>query len=423
MTNRRHFCLMWILLLLGLGLSGCGGNDDDTISAQFSERTQRELETTVGQLFQELGVPGMMVGLWVPNVGKWTRAYGVSNRETGEPMHFDQHVRIGSVTKTFTVTLILQLQDAGLLNINDTLDQYFDTDPNSDKITLAQPIPNADRITLKNLANMTSGLASYTFDPAFQDAFFGDPLRQWHPLELVNIGIANTVAGCPHAPPACFEPGTDWFYNNTNTVMLGLIVEKVAGKPYAELLRENILEPLKLRNTLKPTDNTMPAPVARGYTFQGLEDGQQQDATDWNPSWGWGVGDLVSTFDDLRVWGKALGRGDLIAAETQALRQEQVTVGPNQPGMNAYAIGMGYKQGWWGHGGELPGYNTLTFYRPDLDAVVVVITNSDELANGIHPAYRVADVIIDLVARESPLLGDFGDEQPIFIDDSLSEDD
>ncbi|NJN47541.1 MAG: beta-lactamase family protein [Candidatus Competibacteraceae bacterium] len=175
MTNRRHFCLMWILLLLGLGLSGCGGNDDDTISAQFSERTQRELETTVGQLFQELGVPGMMVGLWVPNVGKWTRAYGVSNRETGEPMHFDQHVRIGSVTKTFTVTLILQLQDAGLLNINDTLDQYFDTDPNSDKITLTQPIPNADRITLKNLANMTSGLASYTFDPVFQDAFFGNP--------------------------------------------------------------------------------------------------------------------------------------------------------------------------------------------------------------------------------------------------------
>ncbi|QQS54119.1 MAG: beta-lactamase family protein [Candidatus Competibacteraceae bacterium] len=131
MNNRRHFYIVWILLLLGSGLSGCGKDNDDDDAAQFSERAQRELRTTIGQLHQELDVPGMLVGLWVPGVGQWIQAYGVSNRATGEPMRFDQHVRISSVTKTFTVTLLLQLHDEGLLNIDDTLDRYFDTDPRS----------------------------------------------------------------------------------------------------------------------------------------------------------------------------------------------------------------------------------------------------------------------------------------------------
>ena len=117
-----------------------------------------------------------------------------------------------------------------------------------------------------------------------------------------------------------------------------------------------------------------------------------------------------------------MGRGDLLKPETQALRQEQVSVGGHQPGVRAYAVGIGYNQGWWGHGGELPGYNSMTFYRPDIDAVMVVIANSDELEDGAHPAYFVGDVIIDIAARESPLLEDFDPDVP-FINDPFSPED
>ena len=411
----------WFITPLLFGLLACGGDD----TPQFSERTINELESTVGQLFQDLGVPGLLVGLWVPGVGEWTQTYGVSDLVSKQAMQFDQHVRIGSITKTFTVTLILQLHDDGMLNIDDPISLYFDTDPASGKIVVAQTIPNADRITLRHLANLTSGLASYTFDPDFQNQLFSNPQQEWEPLEVVNIGIANTIAGCPHTPPkiapACFEPGENWFYSNTNTVMLSLVVEQVTGKSYGTVLRERILEPLGLQDTVKPSDNTLPEPFAQGYSFQGRDDGMLQNTTDWNPSWGWGVGDLISDFDDLHTWGRALGRGDLLQPATQALRMEQVTVGPNRPGERAYAVGMGYTRGWWGHGGELPGYNSMTYYRPDADAVLVVIANSDELENGAHPAYLVGDVIIDIAARESPILEDFDDDVP-FIDDPFSPD-
>ena len=405
-----------IAILLS-SLIACGGDDDD--HAQFSERTIRDLEQAVEAKYQELGVPGLLVGVWVPGVGEWTQSYGVSNLDTQAPMQFDQHVRIGSVTKTFTVTLILQLHDEGLLDIDDPVGKYFGTDPASGKIVLDNAIPNADRITLRHMASLTSGLANYTFDPDFQNELFNNTQRQWQPLELVNIGIANTITGCPYAPTACFEPGESWFYSNTNTVMLSQIVEHVTGKSYREVLHERILQPIDLQNTDQPTDNTLPEPFSQGYTLQGRDDGQLQNATHWNPSWGFGVGDLISDFEDLRVWGRVLGRGDLLKPETQALRREQVSVGPNRPGERAYALGMGYTRGWWGHGGELPGYNSMTYYQPDIDAVMVVIANSDELEDGSHPAYFVGDVIIDIAAREAPLLEDFDPDVP-FIDDPFS---
>ena len=416
---------LWLLAPLLFGLSGCGSdnnNNNNSNTPQFSDRTLRDLETAVGEKYRELGVPGLLVGLWVPGVGEWTQSYGVSDLDTQAPMRFDQHVRIGSVTKTYTVTLILQLHDDGLLNIHDPVSKYFGTDPASGKIVLENAIPNADRITLRHMANLTSGIASYTADPDFQDQVFNNNQRQWQPLELVNIGIANTVAGCPYAPTACFEPGENWFYSNTNAVMLSLIVEHVTGKSYREVLHERILAPLGLQETDQPVDNTIPQPFAQGYTFQGRDDNVLQNATNWNPSWGFGVGDLTSDFEDLRIWGRAVGRGDLLKPETQALRQEQVSVGGHQPGVRAYAVGIGYNQGWWGHGGELPGYNSMTFYRPDIDAVMVVIANSDELEDGAHPAYFVGDVIIDIAARESPLLEDFDPDVP-FINDPFSPED
>ncbi len=379
----------------------------------FSPRIQRELDANLQYWHAELDLPGIMAGVWVPGVGAWTGVLGEADTSTGEPLAFDQHVRIGSVTKTYTVTLILQLADEGLLSLDDTVDMYFDD------------VPNGDTITLRHLASLTSGLASYTVDPDFQDTLFSNPQRAWEPEELVEIGLRNTAAGCPYAPTACFPAGTDWFYSNTNTVMLGLIVEQVTGRSYAEVLEELILVPLGLENTWHPSSSDLPEPFAHGYTTQGLPDDAVgvQDATFWNPSWGWGVGDIVSTFDDLYVWGRALGSGELLSAEMQAERLTKLTVGPNTP-ERSYALGIGFKNGWWGHGGELPGYNATTYYRPDLDAVIVVVVNSDQVpyeGGHVDPAYLMTDAISDVAGREAPL-GDFDGGVP-WVDDSLAGDD
>ena len=126
------------------------------------------------------------------------------------------------------------------------------------------------------MANMTSGIASYTFNEQWQDAFFSDPQRIWRPEELVRFGITDSPA---------FDPGTEFQYSNTNTVLLGIVLEQVSGKSIGDLYREGIIEPLGLQQTSFPNaDPAFPDPHPQGYTLQGQEDGEVGNATDWNPS-------------------------------------------------------------------------------------------------------------------------------------------
>jgi D-alanyl-D-alanine carboxypeptidase len=149
------------------------------------------------------------------------------------------HHRIGSATKTFTATLLLKAADKGLLSLDDTIYQY------------AKGVPNGDKITLRQMADMTSGIASYTEDKQWAKEWLSDPHRVWKPEELARIGIKESPL---------FEPGTEWFYSNTNYVLLGLVLEKVTGKPIGDLYREQIIEPLGLENTSFPEPQTLPSP-------------------------------------------------------------------------------------------------------------------------------------------------------------------
>jgi len=280
-------------------------------------------------------------------------------------MRPDVHHRIGSVTKTFTISLLLQAEADRLLSLDDTIDQYADG------------IPNGDNITLRQMANMTSGIASYTENKQWQNEFFSDHERVWKPEELVQVGIKDSPL---------FDPGTQWHYSNTNTVLLGLVLEQVTGEPIDQLYRERIIEPLDLKGTSFPgADPSLPDPHAQGYTLQGQSSGAEPvDATNWNPSPDWTAGEMISTVDDLLVYGRALGTGEgLLPSEQQAERLNSFVsdVPPlNRPplkGNLAYGLGLGNDHGWIGHNGQTPGYTTYLFYHPELDAVVTVEVNSD----------------------------------------------
>ena len=270
------------------------------------------------------------------------------------------------------------------------------------------------------MSDMTSGIASYTTDDQWVKEWSSDPHRVWKPEELAQAGIEESPL---------FDPGTEWFYSNTNYVLLGLVLEQVTGKPIGELYREEIIEPLGLKNTSFPdlADSSIPEPHAQGYTLQGQSSGAKPiDTTDWSPSEAWTAGMMISTVEDLLVYGRALGTGeDLLSPETQSERLNSFVsdVPPlNQPPLEgdlAYGIGLGKDHGWVGHNGEIPGFNTYLFYHPELDAVVAVEVNSDissgncpkdvpimkEWPRSIPcelPAQRIFEALADTLGKPAP---------------------
>src|ERR687890_1349059 len=304
---------------------------------------QNKLEAAFEKSFRDGGAPGAIAAVRTPE-GTWVSARGVADLSSGEPMRAEMYHRIGSVTKTFTATLLLQAEAEGLLSLDDTIDQYV------------KGVPNGDEITLRQMANMTSGIASYTEDKRWGEELFSNPYRVWKPEELTQVGIKGSPL---------FDPGTQWHYSNTNTVLLGLVLEQVTDETIGELYRKRIIEPLGLQGTSFPdlADNSLPDPHAQGYTLQGQSSGEKpRNATDWNASWTWTAGMMISTVDDLLVYGRALGTGKgLLSPAQQEERIDSLASDvppfdkPPLKGDFGYGLGLMKEHGWIGHGGVVLG--------------------------------------------------------------------
>lgn len=334
------------------------------VEEELDSATTTRLADAAESAFTGVSAPGAVMAVRTAE-GSWVATIGSKESDGETPMTPDVHQRIGSVTKTFTVTALLQLADRGELSLEDLIGDYVDGLPN----------PHA---TLGQLASMRSGIPSYTFDEGFQEILFTDPDRVWKPEQLVDL-----IRG--EEPD--FAPGEATSYSNTNTILLGLVIEKVTGEPASRVIHDQIIAPLKLTNTLFPEDASFPEPHANGYTVQGQDDGLPADATNWNPSWGWTAGAITSDLDDLLTYGEELVAGDtLLSPQMQAerLNSFDFQIPPNSPAM-AYGLGLGLANGWYGHTGELPGYNTVIQHHLDRNITVVVLVNSD-IKSGDCPA-------------------------------------
>ncbi len=318
-----------------------------------------KLDAAAKQASSQIAASGVIVGVRSPT-GTWTKAYGVADPATKTPMTVGMHTRIGSITKTFTGTLILQLVQQGKVSLDDTIDKYV------------VGVPNGNRVTLRMLANMTSGVASYTFSPKFTDVYFADPATVFTPDQVLAIGLAE---------PAMFEPGAQYSYSNTNTVLLGKVIEKVTGQPVEQAYRSGIFTPLGLTNTSYPgASSSIPEPYPQGFTLQGdaATPDRPSNATNWNPQWAWTAGELISDMTDLLTYGRALGTGQGLLDD--ATQVQRLTSFPDPAGYS-YGLAAGCGNGWVGHMGELPGYNTALYHDTTTDTTVAVQTNSD-IANG-----------------------------------------
>ena len=305
--------------------------------------------------FKEAASPGAIVGVRTPK-GTWIKAYGDSDPTKKVAMTADMHVRIGSVTKPFTGTLIMQLVEQGKVSLDDPISKYV------------TGVPNGDQVTLKLLGTMRSGVASYSRNKDFVSKLFADPEGVYSVDQLLTYGYALSPA---------FAPGAEFEYSNTNTLLLAKVVEKVTGKTLQEAYQSMVFDPLKLSQTTAPGSNPeMPAPFSRGYTLQGVTGTTPADATNYNPSWAGAAGEIVSDTKDMLTFARALGTGQgLLKPATQVTR------------LNTWAPAGGYgfqwacAGGWVGHTGELPGFNVTTWYDTTSDTSVVVSANSD-IASG-----------------------------------------
>lgn len=324
----------------------------------LSPGVARQVDAAVRRVMRETGTPGVSVGVWTPGQPDYVRSFGVADKSTGRRMAPDMYTRIGSETKTFTVTALLQLVDRGEVGLDDPIGRYI------------HGVPNGDRITLRQLAGMRSGLFNYSEDGAFFKALTSDPRRPFTPRQLLAYSFKH---------PVLFQPGEKFYYSNTNLILLGLVVEQKSGLHLGNYIQRHILDPAGMRHTLFPAGAEFPSPHPQGYTNQ-TANGKTADATDWDPSWGWAAGAMISTLDDLRTWAPTVATGRLpdgrrmVSAATQ--KQRLTTPATPIPGAG-YGLGIFDVQGWIGHNGSLPGYESLTVYLPATRTTLVVVLNTD----------------------------------------------
>ena len=349
---------------------------------------------------EKLMVPGAMVLLRTPQ-GGFTASFGTTELGKQTPPDASTHFRIASNTKTMTAALIVLLAQDGKLKFSDPVSSYVPGVPNGENITVAQ------------LLKMRSGLFNYTADPALATVMDADPGKAWKPQEVLDIAFRH---------PPQFAPDASYEYSNTNYALLGLIAEKVGGRPLAQQFAERLFGPVGLSQTSLPaTDDTaIPAPYSHGYMYGGsfyaLADdpypAEMQaaaragtlkpiDYTNQNSSYATAAGGAISTADDLATWMKALVSGKVFNADfhQQWLTSVQAE-DPDAPDGQKYGYGISYQRfgpnaAMFYHGGELPGFNSFMGYDPDNDVALVIWTNLTLSPDGQTTAQGMLAILLD----------------------------
>ncbi|TVX94142.1 serine hydrolase domain-containing protein [Paenibacillus agilis] len=302
-----------------------------------SKQTQAAIKKLMDGAIKQ-GVPGMIIQTQ-HNGAKWEYATGKSNIVANHKMQPNFHFRIGSITKTFTATVVLQLVGEGKLSLDDSVEKWLPGVVQGNGY-------DGNKITVRQLLNHTSGIANYSDAEHFMKRSFEQPLKSYSARGHVKSGLKEKPL---------FEPGTKFSYSNTNYVLAGLIIEKVTGDTYAGQITERLIKPLGLKNTLVPgTSSKLPEPHARNY--YSAKDKSLRDITELNPTVAGASGEMVSTADDLNRFFTKLLAGHLLKPEQMKEMLDTVEVAPGLRyglGIKEIKLSNGVKV--WGHSGGIHG--------------------------------------------------------------------
>lgn len=316
-------------------------------------------------------IPGAYVALWLPSTAPFVDSIGYADVASRAPFVFADRFRIGSITKTFVVTILLQLVDEGRVRLDDPLSRF----------TLGFNVPNGDHITVRELCEMRSGLYEAYNTPELQQMNLS-PQTHVDPRQLVSWALRQK---------SLFAPGAHYSYSNTNYLLLGLIIESLTNDTLGNQIRKRILSPLGVRDTSFPLyDPDMPTPFAHGYAPGPM--GWQDISVYLPPSLTWAAGSMISTVPDMKRWVESYVTGTLNKAATQRERLHCLPTGDQGLG---YGLGVGCSGGWYGYTGGLPGYNVAAYYLPSKDVTLVVVVNAQRHSSktGAHVTFDTANAI------------------------------
>ena len=303
-------------------------------------------------------------------------ARGMADLELGVPLNPDHVFRLGSITKQFTATSIMLLEQKGKLTVDDLITKHLPGYPT-----------NGYEITIEHLLTHTSGIFSYTSIPGYM---MGNEIRaDLSTEELVDVFDDLEMD---------FGPGERWSYNNSGYVLLGAIIEKVSGQSYADFVEENIFEPLGMNNSHYGGSQLVPG---RASGYQAIEDGYT-NAPFLSMTQPYAAGSLLSTVGDLARWNAGLFGGELLTAESVARMTTEFTLNNGEGTGYGYGFSVREINGAHviDHGGGIHGFSTYALWMPEAGIYVAVLCNNPDNQTG--PNYVVRQLAAEAAGNPLP---------------------
>jgi D-alanyl-D-alanine carboxypeptidase len=366
---RKFASIVLLTLLCSYTLSfssGCGKDEQgggQGVSG-FSEETVRRLDGAIAKQMREDDLPGVVLGVWVPGEGRYVVARGKANLKTGEKRDLDDPFRIGSITKTFVATAVLQLIEEGKLSKSDKLSEWY------------PDFPNAEKITVDDLLRMQSGIVGPE----------GKPEQYRSTEEVIEASAKQGIL--------FGTPGQRTEYSDINYILLGEIISKVSGNDTGDQIEKSILKPLGMKDTVYPTNNDLPGDL-HGYTLD-FSTGELKEAPSLPLAPVGAAGAMISDVSDLKTWAEAVCTGKLLETETQKGRLQTKPLsgesGPLQYGEGIMRVGE-----FCGHSGIQPGFSSAMWYLPQKDATIIVSVNRVDPYDPSSPAVDLGVAAVKIV--------------------------
>lgn len=347
-----------------------------TIQAQSDE--QAELDAILAYYVYD-DEPGMV--LWVSEGDEhWASAQGLASLEDGTPLAVDDSFRIGSVSKTFVATLVLQLVEEGELELDAPMSIWLDAE-------ITDNIPYGDEITLRHLLTMQSGIFDYTESDGFWEDADANPLYAWTAEEALEYIFGEEEY---------FSPGAEFYYTNTNYILLEIIVQEVTSMTLGDAMAEYIFEPLGMDDSYMEDGANMSPDIVQGYGYYDNDD-ELDNVTYINEGVGLGDGGIISTAADLDIFIRALLTDDLLTEDTLA---EMLAFDAE----SGYGLGISqdeFDEGatFIGHDGATAGFQSFMYYMSDADVVIIALTNNFDSEVIEDVADETAAAVIEFMAE------------------------
>jgi D-alanyl-D-alanine carboxypeptidase len=384
-----------VIVVLTAGACSGGGRSADENGATtgldsgpgLENKLASELQSILDEERERFQASAASAAIVVPGEGVWTGASGTADIETEAPVTPETAFAVGSVTKTFVAALVLDLVEDDVLLLDDSLARWL------------PGFPRAQRITIRQLLNHTTGVFNMTDNRAFIEAQIEHPRKLWSPARTL------TYVGEP-----LFSPGSDWAYSNTNYILLGLVIERATGSTVARELRRRLLAPAGVDAVFMQAEERVRAPVARGYDDVDL-DGAPDDLSDGTrtipntalASAAWTAGGIAATPEAVARFGDALFGGRLLSRDSlRQMTDFDEELGKGRGGGLGYGFGLsrfeipGHEV--FGHGGGIPGYRSALWHVRDQGITIAFSWNDGSL----DPTLVVQPLLDAVVAHLTP---------------------